>query len=166
MRMMFVFEQTRRALIFPLSFLVIIPAIILLTSCGKLRMNINTSEQAVLVLFAVAVGACGVWLTMSAIALFEHVGQGSILSMGKNHARTLITVGVYRHMRNPMILGVVLMLVSEALFFRSWALAGWVVIFTFLYHTYLVLFEEPRLELLFGPQYVEYKKAVPRWIRW
>ena len=33
--------------------------------------------------------------------------------------------GVYRHVRNPMIIGVFCILLGEAIFFGSWWLLGW-----------------------------------------
>ena len=66
-----------------------------------------------------------------------------------------------------MITGVLLMLGAESMFFGSWFLAGWLLVFLLLYTIYLSKFEEPGLERRFGEEYQDYKADVPRWIpRW
>jgi protein-S-isoprenylcysteine O-methyltransferase Ste14 len=63
-----------------------------------------------------------------------------------------------------MITGVLTMLVGEALFHGSRAVAIWAAIFVVINQIYFMLLEEPGLEQRFGAAYVEYKSAVPRWI--
>ena len=67
-------------------------------------------------------------------------------------------------MRNPMITGVLLVLVRESLFFASTAVATWAAVFFGLNATYIPLFEEPGLARRFGADYELYKRHVPRWI--
>ena len=63
-----------------------------------------------------------------------------------------------------MISSVLLMLGAESLFFGSWHLAGWMLVF-FLGNTiYFPLVEERALERRFGDDYRRYKANVPRWI--
>jgi protein-S-isoprenylcysteine O-methyltransferase Ste14 len=76
----------------------------------------------------------------------------------------LVIRGPYRHVRNPMITGVLLMLLAEALWFQSWPLALWMLIFFLGNFVYFPLVEEKGLEKRFGNDYREYKAHVPRWI--
>ena len=79
----------------------------------------------------------------------------------------LVVVGPYRHVRNPMITGVFLMLTAESVLFGSWPLFGWVVVFFLLNTVYFSKVEEPGLERRFGENYRHYRSNVPRWIpRW
>jgi len=63
-----------------------------------------------------------------------------------------------------MIIGALLMIVSEALILRSVLLALWAVVFFAGNAVYFPLSEEKRLEARFGDSYLAYKANVPRWI--
>jgi protein-S-isoprenylcysteine O-methyltransferase Ste14 len=75
-----------------------------------------------------------------------------------------VVAGVYRHVRNPMISGVVLILLGETLIFRSLGLVEWALIFFAINLIYIPLLEEPMLEGRFGDEYRQYKRHVPRWV--
>lgn len=72
--------------------------------------------------------------------------------------------GVYRHVRNPMMLGVFCILLGEAILFGSPWLLGWFGIFVAVNMIVIPLAEEPGLAKRFGDDYVRYKQNVPRWI--
>jgi len=63
-----------------------------------------------------------------------------------------------------MISSVLLMLGAESLFFGSWHLAGWMLVFCLGNTIYFPLVEERALERRFGDDYRRYKANVPRWI--
>ncbi len=67
-------------------------------------------------------------------------------------------------MRNPIYIGIVLIILGEALLFDSIPLAGYAVLLLALFHLRVVLHEEPQLRKKFGSSYVEYCAAVPRWV--
>jgi protein-S-isoprenylcysteine O-methyltransferase Ste14 len=96
------------------------------------------------------------------VTLFTRVGRGTLAPW--DPTRRLVAVGPYRHVRNPMISGVVLMLSGEALFFGSRSVALWAATFLLANHVYFVLLEEPGLGARFGEEYRAYKAHVPRWI--
>ncbi len=77
----------------------------------------------------------------------------------------LITTGLYGCIRNPMALGMLLMLEGLGFYFGSLSL---IIFFAplpvVLYALYIKAVEEPELELRFGKEYVEYKKRVPMFI--
>jgi len=76
----------------------------------------------------------------------------------------LVIEGLYRFVRNPMYVGALLVLLAEALLFRS----AWILLYAaFLWlalHVFAVLIEEPQLERRFGDPYRKYKAETPRWI--
>ena len=78
--------------------------------------------------------------------------------------RKLVTVGVYRYVRNPMILSVLLLLVGESLLFASYGISALAILFFVINSIYFVYSEEPGLEQRLGEEYREYKCNVPRWI--
>jgi protein-S-isoprenylcysteine O-methyltransferase Ste14 len=79
----------------------------------------------------------------------------------------LVTTGLYGWIRNPMALGMLLILEGLGFYFGSISL---IVFFAplpvVLYAIYIKLVEEPELEMRFGKEYVEYKKRVPMFIPW
>jgi len=76
----------------------------------------------------------------------------------------LVTRGLYRFVRNPIFLGIGLILLGEALFFGSLRLFFYAILVLSVFHLRVVLFEEPRLKEAFGGKYEEYSRRVPRWI--
>jgi protein-S-isoprenylcysteine O-methyltransferase Ste14 len=104
----------------------------------------------------------GLALVTWCIGLFARVGKGTLAPW--DPTSKLVAVGPYRFTRNPMITGVATILTGEALLFGSWHLALWAVTFIALNHIYFLIVEEPGLERRFGESYLEYKRAVPRWV--
>ena len=72
--------------------------------------------------------------------------------------------GVYRYVRNPMISGVVLILIGETVLLGSLPLLGWCLLFVIANAVYIPLREERGLMERFGEAYLVYKRHVPRWI--
>ncbi len=63
-----------------------------------------------------------------------------------------------------MITAVILMLSALAMFFQSWPIAVWMIIFFVGNTIYFPLIEEKGLEKRLGSVYLQYKAHVPRWI--
>jgi protein-S-isoprenylcysteine O-methyltransferase Ste14 len=75
----------------------------------------------------------------------------------------LITSGVFRLSRNPMYLGMVLMLVGEAILLGSFSPYIIVIVFALLMHFVFIIPEEKALEARFGKDYLAYKRYVQQW---
>ena len=76
----------------------------------------------------------------------------------------LVVTGLYSHVRNPMYLGVLFVILGQALLLVStvlleYAAAVWVV-----FCAVVVAYEEPTLGVQFGEEYARYRLAVPRWL--
>ena len=112
--------------------------------------------------FALVLGASGLALAVWTVRLFRTVGEGTAAPWAP--PKRLVVRGPYRHVRNPMITSVLLMLGAESLFFGSWHLAGWMLVFLLGNAVYFPLVEERALERRFGDAYRLYKANVPRWI--
>jgi len=78
--------------------------------------------------------------------------------------KRLVVQGPYRYVRNPMYVGVLLVIVGWAVFFWSSALLIYGLGVGMLVHVFVVLVEEPLLEQQFGQAYVNYREAVGRWL--
>jgi protein-S-isoprenylcysteine O-methyltransferase Ste14/TRAP-type uncharacterized transport system substrate-binding protein len=107
----------------------------------------------------------GLLLTAWCIRLFARVGQGTLAPW--DPTRRLVVVGPYRYVRNPMIGGVLAMLLGESVVLGSVFLLTWTALFGLVNHGYLLLSEEPKLLRKFGAAYERYRAGVPRWVpRW
>jgi protein-S-isoprenylcysteine O-methyltransferase Ste14 len=81
--------------------------------------------------------------------------------------RELVVAGLYRYVRNPQYVGVVLAVVGEGLLSGAAALFGYAAVLAVGYHLFVTYYEEPTLSRLFGDAYARYRAAVPRWLpRW
>lgn len=78
--------------------------------------------------------------------------------------KELVVTGLYEYVRNPMYAGVLLMLLSEFLWFGYWILLAYAFFFFIAFHLFVLLYEEPTLKKQFGRSYENYLKTVPRWI--
>ena len=78
--------------------------------------------------------------------------------------KTLIVNGPYRHVRNPIYLGALLVILGYILWFGSRLLVIYFLFAALAFHTLIALIEEPILRNSFGAAYEEYLQQVPRWI--
>jgi protein-S-isoprenylcysteine O-methyltransferase Ste14 len=81
-----------------------------------------------------------------------------------DEATTLVTGGFYRITRNPMYLGMFLMLFGVAFLLGSVATLLPLALFILVIRYNFVLGEERFLEATFGQSYLDYKSEVRRWI--
>ncbi len=79
-------------------------------------------------------------------------------------ARTLVTGGPYRVTRNPMYLGLALMLLGGGLVFGSLGALLPLPMFLVIIQKRFIEGEERFLEAAFGPAYLDYKRRVRRWL--
>ena len=81
-----------------------------------------------------------------------------------DEATVLVTGGFYRRTRNPMYLGMFLMLFGVAFLLGSVSTLLPLVMFVLVIRYNFVLGEERFLEAAFGQIYLDYKSEVRRWI--
>lgn len=72
--------------------------------------------------------------------------------------------GPYRFTRNPMYLGLCLLLVATGFLFDDWVVLLMVIPLVLVLHFGVVLREERYLEAKFGEAYLELKREVRRWV--
>ena len=106
--------------------------------------------------------AAGLFFLAGTIRLFAVRGRGTLAPWHPPQA--LVVEGPYRYVRNPMISGVLFILLGEAALLASMPLFGWFVFAAALNAVYIPLAEEPGLERRFGASYAQYKRNVPRWV--
>ena len=105
----------------------------------------------------------GVSLCWISVSLFSENGGGGTPAP-YDPPKKLVACGVYTRVRNPMMIGVVFVLLGEALLFGSLPILVWCLIFVQGCLVLIPFWEEPDLERRFGKTYLEYKRQVPRWI--
>jgi protein-S-isoprenylcysteine O-methyltransferase Ste14 len=115
-----------------------------------------------LVLVGALLIALGLILVAWTVGLFATVGGGTLAPW--DPTKRLVIRGPYRYVRNPMIDGVLLILLGEAALFGSAALLVWFAAVLAVNVVYIPLVEEPGLQERFGEEYEAYRAAVPRWL--
>lgn len=93
---------------------------------------------------------------------FSIVGRGTPSPL--DAPRELVAWGPYRWVRNPMYVAVLAVISGIAIEAASLIVAVYGMMILAAFHLFVVLYEEPSLERRFGASYLEYKRAVPRWI--
>ena len=124
----------------------------------------NIADHAFQIHHYVGIVVClaGIGITLHCIANFAIHGRGTLSPA--DPTQQLVISGLYKFSRNPMYVGVMLMLIGEAIFTQSTGLLVYSIgVFT-AFNLFIVFREEPRLKKDFGTSYHEYCKTVRRWI--
>jgi protein-S-isoprenylcysteine O-methyltransferase Ste14 len=103
----------------------------------------------------------GICVSAISAGLFKQAGTGI---EPFSEATTLVTTGFYRFSRNPMYLGMFLMLLGFAFLMGGVGALLALPVFMLVIRNHFVLGEERFLEATFGQQYLDYKYQVRRWI--
>lgn len=104
----------------------------------------------------------GLFIMLDCILRFALEGKGTLSPA--DPTRALVATGLYRFSRNPMYVGVMLILAGESVFSHSTHLWIYTAIIFTLFHTFIIKIEEPRLKKDFGEAYVQYCQKVRRWL--
>jgi protein-S-isoprenylcysteine O-methyltransferase Ste14 len=104
----------------------------------------------------------GLTIMLSCIVNFAVKGKGTLSPA--DPTKHLVITGLYKYSRNPMYIGVMLILIGEAIFFQSGSLWIYALFIFSAFTLFVLLVEEPRLTNDFGEEYKSYCKRVRRWI--
>ena len=112
--------------------------------------------------------AGGVLIALGAIGLLDSFARFAIQGMGTPApvfpTRHLVVSGLYRYVRNPMYVAVVSTIVGQGLIFGSIRLLEYGAFVWFLFHLFVLVYEEPTLRASFDSEYESFCAEVPRWI--
>jgi protein-S-isoprenylcysteine O-methyltransferase Ste14 len=110
----------------------------------------------------------GASVLAAGIAIYSWCAWSFVRALGTpapiDPPKHLVARGLYRRVRNPMYLGVLLVVVGQAMLFGSTALLGYAAFTAVCFHLVVLLYEEPSLRARFGQEYEDYLRAVPRWL--
>ena len=125
----------------------------------------STLTQQALQALGLGILCVGLTLFIASLRRFATEGRGTLAPW--DPPQRLVVRGPYRYVRNPMISGVILVLLGEGLVLLSRSQLTWALIFFGINAVYIPLLEEPDLLHRFGDDYREYCRHVPRLLpRW
>ncbi len=149
-------EWVKAILILPFNVLVSIPFCILYFS------NFKYIAPAILqIIFGFILLLCGLFLAIWTMVLFHKIGKGTLAPWAAT--KHLVVDGPFKYSRNPMITGILFILIAEALILNDINIFYWACVFFLINCIYFKLFEEKQLVNNFGDEYIEYRKKVPMW---
>lgn len=113
-------------------------------------------------LIGAALITAGTLVLVRAFVQFVRDGRGSPAPVAAPDL--LVVNGLYRYVRNPMYVAVVLVITGQVLLFARLDLLWWVAVVAAASAAFVHGFEEPDLRERFGARYDEYRRAVPAWL--
>ena len=144
-------------IVLPFNVVVVIPCLVLYFS----RFNFILPTLLQLICGCILL-ISGLILAFWTMILFNKIGKGTPAPWAA--PKHLVIEGPFKIVRNPMIIGVLLILSAQALILNSAGIFYWAVIFFVINCIYFKVFEEKQLEKKFGQEYLRYKEKVPMWL--
>jgi len=112
---------------------------------------------------ALALAAVGAAVAIGGVVSFRRA-KTTVNPLKPETSATLVSTGVYSFTRNPMYLGMALVLIGWSAYLSSaWSLVG-PVLFAGYITRFQIIPEERVLDRLFGEPFAEYKGRVRRWL--
>jgi protein-S-isoprenylcysteine O-methyltransferase Ste14 len=150
-------ETVVATIIVPGAAAILIPYLLLALTGGT-----RPPETGILEALAVIGTLLGSGMIIWVSYAFVRFGKGTPVPL--DPPERFVARGLFRYVRNPMYVGAQLIILSEAVFFRSL----WLLLYAFglwlALHTFLIVFEEPQLKERFGESYLAYFHSIPRWL--
>jgi protein-S-isoprenylcysteine O-methyltransferase Ste14 len=121
----------------------------------------TTTSLALVVAGAVLIAA-GIAVLLHAFARFALEGSGTPAPVAPTER--LVVGGIYRHVRNPMYVAVIAIILGQLLLFGSPGLALYAALATAAMVAFVLIYEEPTLARRYGESYQAYRRNVPGWL--
>ncbi|GAA1996172.1 isoprenylcysteine carboxylmethyltransferase family protein [Microbacterium pumilum] len=109
-----------------------------------------------------ALGVAGTIALVECFARFALKGIGTPAPIAPTEH--LVVTGLYRHVRNPMYVAVLAIILAQAMWFASVAVLIYAAIIWAAFTAFVMVYEEPTLARTFGDEYAAYRSHVRRWI--
>ncbi|RWH69742.1 isoprenylcysteine carboxylmethyltransferase family protein [Mesorhizobium sp.] len=101
-------------------------------------------------------------ILLHAFARFALEGLGTPAPVAPTEK--LVVGGIYRHVRNPMYVAVLAIILGQVLIFSSWPVLVYGLIAAAAMISFVKFYEEPTLAQRYGQEYEVYRHAVPGWL--
>jgi protein-S-isoprenylcysteine O-methyltransferase Ste14 len=152
-----------RSVLKTLLFTVVVPGTVAGWVPWTLRGNSPATANSALCWTGVLLIAIGVAIYLhTAFWGFALRGHGTPAPIAPT--KKLVVEGLHRYVRNPMYIGVLSIVIGQALLFKSISVARYAAILWLAFHLFVLFYEEPTLQRQFGSEYDEYRGRVPRWL--
>jgi protein-S-isoprenylcysteine O-methyltransferase Ste14 len=103
----------------------------------------------------------GLGVLVHSFARFVVEGRGTPAPVAPTER--LVVGGLYRHVRNPMYLGVLAAIVGQGLLLGQFVLLVYAAVVWAAAAAFVYAYEEPTLSARYGAEYDAYRRAVPAW---
>ena len=112
---------------------------------------------------AIALGVVGLVVSLSGVLAFRRA-KTTVNPMRPEAASSFVTTGIYRVSRNPMYLGMLLVLLGWAAYLSNALALALAALFVVFIDRFQIVPEERILLAKFGAIFTDYAKAVRRWV--
>lgn len=119
--------------------------------------SLSVSQYSAMLLLVI-----GTAILFRSIWSFAHVGKGTLAPF--DETKKLVVDGLHRYVRNPMYIGVILMLLAESWFYWSSGLLIYTAICFVVANIMVIGYEENRLKYKYGDEFLQYCTHVNRWV--
>ena len=151
-------EYLKVVLILPVNVIITIPLLIFLFTRNSYSYDL-VSPHNFLFYVAMFFLALGLLLAIWSVRTFYNKG-GDGTPGPWQPVSNLVISGPYRYVRNPMIIGVINLLLFESALFASIPMLLWAIVFFICNIVYFKNIEEKELIKRFGAEYEDYKNKV------
>jgi protein-S-isoprenylcysteine O-methyltransferase Ste14 len=112
--------------------------------------------------------AGGIPIALGGIGLLDSFVRFAVQGVGTPApvfpTRRLVVTGLYRHVRNPMYVAVVSIILGQGSILGNVTLLEYGGLVWLMLHLFVLAYEEPALRASFGSEYKSFCAEVPRWI--
>jgi protein-S-isoprenylcysteine O-methyltransferase Ste14 len=146
-----------------LVFTVFVPGTVAGYVPWRLRQGASAAATGAEEWAAITVIAIGIAIYLyTAFWGFAVIGGGTPAPIAPT--KILVVKGLHRFVRNPMYIGVALVIGGQAWLSHSLHITVYLVCMLLVAHLFVLLYEEPTLHKQFGEEYDHYRASVPRWV--
>jgi len=139
--------------ILPLTVLVVFPL------CVERKRTLQISLYLFAAFIAIVAGLTIMEMTISS---FIRIGKGTLAL--RSRLKKLVLTGLFSNVRNPMRLGVFIVVLVQGPALLSVNNLLWTTFFSIVNSIYFIIHAEPGRAKKFGDEYGQYKKHVSRWL--
>ena len=153
------FGSKKKALKIPPPILVII----LITSIYFSSDKLDLISIPYRTLFSIVILSIGILVIINPVVKFIK-SKTTVNPVEFKNVEKLVTSGIYKYSRNPMYLGMIMIIISTTVYYLNFYSLLTPFIFYFWINRFQIKREEVFLEEKFGQEYLSYKTKTRRWI--
>ena len=114
-------------------------------------------------LFSIVILSIGILVIINPVVKFIK-SKTTVNPVEFKNVEKLVTSGIYKYSRNPMYLGMIMIIISSTIYYLNFYSLLTPFIFYFWINRFQIKREEVFLEEKFGQEYLSYKTKTRRWI--